>query len=103
MPPLPPKGTLHHWPRGEGRQKARLKDGKSRADRLGRWQGYASAMPELVSVVIQTARTAVSRRYDLILENLLLRHQIQVAPRLPALRRGIQELQPDSGHPLGAR
>jgi putative transposase len=38
-------------------------------------------MPELLSLVIQTARAAVSRRNDLILENLLLRHQLQVALR----------------------
>jgi len=38
-------------------------------------------MPELLSLVIQTARAAVSRRNDLILENLLLRHQLRVALR----------------------
>lgn len=38
-------------------------------------------MPELLSLVIQTARAAVSRRNDLILENLLLRHQLQLALR----------------------
>lgn len=39
-------------------------------------------MPELLSQVIQTARAAVCRRNELILENLLLRHQLQVALRL---------------------
>jgi transposase InsO family protein len=38
-------------------------------------------MPELLSLVTQTARAAVRRRNDLILENLLLRHQLQVALR----------------------
>ncbi len=38
-------------------------------------------MPELLSLVIQSARASVRRRNDLILENLLLRHQLQVALR----------------------
>ncbi len=38
-------------------------------------------MPELLLLVIQTAGAAIRRRNDLILENLLLRHQLQVALR----------------------
>jgi hypothetical protein len=38
-------------------------------------------MSELLSLVIHTARAAVRGRNDLILENLLLRHQLQVALR----------------------
>ncbi len=48
-------------------------------------------MPELLSLVIQSVRAFVRRRNDLILENLLLRHQLQVAlrpkRRLSLLRR----------------
>jgi len=42
-------------------------------------------MPEFLSLVTQTARASVRRRNDLILENLLLRHQLQLA--LPSKRR----------------
>jgi hypothetical protein len=59
----------------------RLKEGKSHAGRLGKVAAYASVMPELLSLMIQAARAAVSRRNELILENLLLRHQLQVALR----------------------
>jgi hypothetical protein len=38
-------------------------------------------MHELLSLVVQSVRAAVRRRNDLILENLLLRHQLQVALR----------------------
>ena len=62
-------------------------------------------MSELLSLVIQTARAAVSHRNDLILENLLLRHQLQVAlrpKRRPSLPRQdrilwvlVRQLRPD--------
>jgi hypothetical protein len=38
-------------------------------------------MPELLSLVIHAARAAVRGRNELILENRLLRHQLQVALR----------------------
>ena len=62
-------------------------------------------MSELLSLVIHTARAAVRGRNDLILENLLLRHQLQVAlrpeRRLPLRRRDrflwvlVRQLRPD--------
>src|SRR6266852_3457482 len=43
--------------------------------------GYPSAVLELLSLIIGTTRSAVRGRNDLILENLLLRQQLQVALR----------------------
>jgi hypothetical protein len=51
--------------------------------------GYPAAMLELLSLIIGTARSAVRGRNDLILENLLLRQQLQVALR-PRRRLSLQ-------------
>ncbi len=66
---------------GEKRAATMLKEGKSHAGLARKGSGYSSAMFELVSVVIHPARAAVRGRNELILENLLLRHQLQVALR----------------------
>ncbi len=51
--------------------------------------GYPSAVLELLSLIIGTTRSAVRGRNDLILENLLLRQQLQVALR-PRRRLSLQ-------------
>jgi hypothetical protein len=43
--------------------------------------GYPSAVLELLSLIIAATRSAVRGRNELILENLLLRQQLQVALR----------------------
>jgi putative transposase len=54
-----------------------------------RSNGYPSAMLELLSLIIGTTRSAVRGRKDLIVENLLLRQQLQVALR-PRRRLSLQ-------------
>ncbi len=66
-----------------------LSGGKSRAQYGRGPKGYPSAVLELLSLIIGTTRSAVRGRNDLILENLLLRQQLQVALR-PRRRLSLQ-------------
>ncbi len=70
----------HHWYLSEGKSRAQIGRGPN---------GYPSAVLELLSLIIGTTRSAVSGRNDLILENLLLRHQLHVALR-PRRRLSLQ-------------